>query len=75
MALCDMSTGRVAHGFQLERGLSAALDQVLEALAILDAEEGAILYRNPTFSRSFIDPRTMIPKPRLMDLFRLDEER
>ena len=75
MALCDMSTGRMAHGFQLERGLSAALDQVMETLAILDAKEGAIIYRNPTFSRTFIDPRSLIPKPRLMDLFRLDEER
>ena len=38
------------------RHLSSALDQVLEAIAILEARTGAILYANTHFSRLFGNP-------------------
>lgn len=77
-----MSTDRLPQPFQSERWLTAALDQALEAIAILDVEEGIILHSNAAFAQTFGDPGQMAPEPRpgqrpgqrLLDLFRPDGE-
>ena len=54
--------------------LSAALDQVEEAMAVLDAKDGTLLHANLAFSLAFGDPAPGALRPRLMDLIQKDEE-
>ena len=74
MAHGGMSPGRIPPSIRLERGLASALDQSLEALAILEAEKGEIIYSNAMFSRTFGCPGPPRPRLKLVDLFLLDEE-
>lgn len=69
-----MSADRLTQPFQSERWLAAALDQALEAIALLDVEEGTILYSNAAFAQTFGDLSRATPGQRLVDLFRPDGE-
>jgi len=72
MALCGMTPGRLAADLRLERGLSSALDQAVEGLAILDAEQGVVLHANAAFLQIFGEPGLCTPGQKLLDLFQKD---
>ncbi|MBI1752322.1 MAG: PAS domain-containing protein [Acidobacteria bacterium] len=69
-----MSVARLPQPLQSERWLAVALDQALEAIALLDVEDGAILYSNAAFTQTFGGLAQMAPGQRLVDLFRPDGE-
>lgn len=74
MVSCGMSLDPVATAFQSGRGLAAALDQVQEAMAVLDTRDGSILHANTTFTQTFGPADQWVPAQRLLELFQFDED-
>ena len=75
MTRSSLGNDRELPSLPLERGLSSALDQVGEAMAVLAAESGVILHSNSAFSRTFGQASPGSPKPELVDLFPGEEDR
>lgn len=74
MAHRGMSLDPAAPASLSERGLAAALDQVQDAMAILDARDGTIICANTTFTQTFGPPDQWVPARRLLELFHLEED-
>jgi PAS domain S-box-containing protein len=54
---------------ETSKRLSSALDQVMEAIAILDVRDGAILYANTLFSKVFGGPHPSVLKQPFVERF------